>query len=88
MFFELVPRDVLWAVLAKMGVPPHLICVIQRMNAELEVTFDLHGGPVAVPCSVDIKQGCPLSLALFLFVIYACLGSLDRAIPAGAILLA
>ena len=40
-----VPRDVLWAVLAKMGVPAHLIHVIKRMNADLKVTFDLNGEP-------------------------------------------
>ena len=31
------------AVLAKMGVPAHLIHVIKRMNADLKVTFDLNG---------------------------------------------
>ena len=33
--FDSVPRDVLWTVLAKMGVPAHLIHVIKRMNADL-----------------------------------------------------
>ena len=46
--FDSVPRDVLWAVLAKMGVPAHLIHVIKRMNADLKVTFDLNGEPVEV----------------------------------------
>jgi hypothetical protein len=32
-----VPRGVLWQVLAKMGVPPHL-----------KMTFDLNGEPVEV----------------------------------------
>ena len=30
--FGTVPRDVLFVVLAKLGVPPHLISVIKRMN--------------------------------------------------------
>ena len=58
--FDSVPRDVLWTVLAKMGVPAHLIHVIKRMNADLKVTFDLNGEPVEVPCTVGVKQGCPL----------------------------
>jgi len=31
--------------------PPHLISVIKRMNTDLQVTFNLNGEPVAVPCT-------------------------------------
>ena len=41
--FDSVPRNVLFTVLAKFGVLPHLIRVIKRMYADLEVTFDLGG---------------------------------------------
>ena len=77
--FDSVPRDILFSVLAKFGVPPHLIRVIKRMNTDLQVTFDLNGEPVAVPCTVGVKQGCPLSPTLFLFVMQACLESLEKA---------
>ena len=53
--FDTVPRDVLFVVLAKFGVPPHLISVIKRMNTDLQVTFDLNGEPVAVPCTGGVK---------------------------------
>ena len=82
--FDSVPRDVLYAVLAKFGVPPHLVQVIRRMNTDLAVTFDLNGEPVKVPCTVGVKQGCPLSPTLFLFVIQACLESLDKDMPKDA----
>ena len=82
--FDSVPRDVLFTVLAKFGVPPHLVSVIKRMNTDLQVTFDLNGEPVAVPCTVGVKQGCPLSPTLFLFVMQACLESLEKAMPANA----
>ena len=65
-----------------MGVPAHLIHVIKRMNADLKVTFDLNGEPVEVPCTVGVKQWCPLSPTLFLFVMQACLESLEKAMPA------
>ena len=51
------------------------------MNADLEVAFDLGGETVAVPCSVGVKQGCPLSPTLFFFVMQACLESLERTMP-------
>jgi hypothetical protein len=47
--FGSVPRDVLWAVLAKIGVPPHLTYVIKRMNVNLKVALDLNGEPVELP---------------------------------------
>jgi hypothetical protein len=74
--FDSVPRDVLWAVLSKLGASAHLIHVIKRMNADLKVTFDLNGEPVEVPCIVGVKQGCLLSPALFNFVMHAWLESL------------
>jgi hypothetical protein len=82
--FGSVPREVLWAVLAKIGVPPYLTYVIKRMDVDLRVTFDLSGEPAEVPCMVGVKQGNPLSLALFLFVMHACLVSLEKAMPAVA----
>ena len=51
-------------------------------DADLKVTFDLNGEPVEVPCTVGVKKGCPLSPTLFLFVIQACLESLEKAMPA------
>jgi hypothetical protein len=82
--FDSVPRDVFWAVLAKMGAPPHLIYVIKRVNADLKVTFDLNGEPVEVLCTVGVKHGCPLSPTLLLFVMQACLESLEKAMSADA----
>ena len=41
--FDTLPWGVLFVVLAKLGVPPHLTSVIKRMNTALQVTFDLNG---------------------------------------------
>ena len=54
------------------------------MNTDLKVGFDLNDEPVAVPCTVGVKQGCPLSPTLLLFVMQACLESLAKAMPADA----
>ncbi len=82
--FDSVPRGVPFTVLAKFGVPPHLVSAIKRMNTDLQVSFDLNGEPVAVPCTAGVKQGCPLSPTLFLYVMQACLESLEKAMPADA----
>jgi hypothetical protein len=36
----------------------------------------------AVPCTVGVKQGCPLSPTLLVFVMQTCLESLEKAMPA------
>ena len=77
-------RGVFRAVLARIGVPPHLACVTPRINTELEATFNLNGEPVAVPCFVGVKKRSPLSPRPILLVMHACLDPLDRAMPAEA----
>ena len=59
----------------------HLLRVIKRMNADLQVAFELGSEPVSVPCTVGVKQGSPLSPTLFLFVMQACLETLEKAMP-------
>ena len=61
------------------GVPPHLLRVIERINADLYVAFGLDGKPAAVPYTIYAKQGHPPSPALFLFFMKVCLGSPDKA---------
>ena len=64
-----LPLDVLFKALAELGLPPHLVSVSKRMNmGDLQVSFDLNDEPMAVPCTVGVKQGCQLSPALLLFV--------------------
>ncbi len=82
--FDSAPRDVLFSVLAKFSVKPHLVSALKRMNTDPQVSFDLSSEPVAVPCTVGIKQGCPLSPALFLFVMQASFGSSEKSMPADA----
>ena len=58
--FGTVPRDVLFVVLAKFGVPPHLTSDIKFMKTDLQVTFDLNDEPVVVPCTGGAKHVRPL----------------------------
>jgi hypothetical protein len=81
--FDSVPRDVLWAVLAKFGIPPHLLGVIKRMHEGLLVSFEIGGEKVEVPNTAGVKQGDNMAPVLFIFVMQACLETLSDSWPAG-----
>ena len=51
------------------------------MSTYPQVAFELGGEPVAVPCTVGVKQGFQLSPTPLLFLIKACLESLDKNMP-------
>ena len=50
-----MPRDVLWAVLAKFGIPSHLLGVIKRMREGLLVSFEVGGEKAEVPNTAGVK---------------------------------
>ena len=81
--FDSVPRDVLWAVLAKFGIPPHLLGVIKRMHEGLLVSFEIGGEKVEVPNTAGVKQGDNMAPLLFIFVMQACLETLGDTWPVG-----
>ena len=64
--FDTVPRDKLWKVLERLGVGERTLLCIQAMYgkdaASLVYPDGLYG---RVPCTIGVKQGCPLSPTLF-----------------------
>ena len=71
--YDSVPRDVLWPVLRKFGIPEHFLEIIQRTYSGLAVTLQLDAGDAQVPNSSGLKQGCKMSPTLWLFVMQAAL---------------
>ena len=71
--YDSVPRDVLWPVLRKFGIPAHFIEIVQRTYAGLAVNLQLDAGMTEVPNSSGLKQGCKMSPTLWLFVMQAAL---------------
>ncbi len=81
-FFDLVKafdsarRDLLWIVLVKLGVPPRLLALIQRLYKDLVVEFEVGSERVRVPNNGGVKQGENLAPKLFLVLIQACMETL------------
>jgi Reverse transcriptase (RNA-dependent DNA polymerase) len=79
--FDSVNREMLWKVLAKMGVPPTLIKVIEKMYRDVRINCDVNGTLFSFESKSGVKQGDPLAPVLFLFAIQAALESMNKQWP-------
>ena len=66
--FDRVPREMLWRVLAKFGVPPKMIAVLKALHASVHVEFEIDGISKIIESIIGVKQGDVLGPVLF--VIY------------------
>ena len=69
--FDRVPRELLWVVLAKLGVAPKLIRVLKILHAVVKVRFNIDGIEVVLDSIIGVKQGDILGPILFVLFIAA-----------------
>ena len=69
--FDRVPRELLWAILRKFGVPEKLIRLLEAMHRQVVVKFNVSGVERTLGCTIGVKQGDVLGPILFLFYIAA-----------------
>ncbi len=77
--FDIVPREVLWQVLAGLGVKGHFLRCLQAMYAKdtIRINHPSEGVTSSFRCQQGVKQGCPLSPLLFRLYLDALEGCLD-----------
>ncbi len=65
--FDTVPRDLLWQVLAEMGIVGRFMQCLQSMYSQdsVRVMHPTEGLLARFSCGIGVKQGCPLSPLLF-----------------------
>jgi hypothetical protein len=65
--FDIVPRDLLWQVLAEMGIVGHFMECLQSMYSQdnVRVMHPTEGLSARFSCGIGVKQGCPLNPSLF-----------------------
>ena len=69
--FDRVPRQALWEVLKKFGVPPKIIRLLQSLHAHVTVEFTVCDVTHTLDCTIGVKQGDILGPTLFTFYIAA-----------------
>ena len=73
--FDRVPRELLWLVLLKYGIPPKLVSVIKSLHLNFEVNFEYDGISHNLRCTIGVKQGDILGPVLFIIFLAAIMES-------------
>ena len=64
--YDRVPREALWGVLKKIGVPPRMLRVIQELHEGMEARVDVEGQlSEIIEVKNGVRQGCCLAPLLF-----------------------
>jgi hypothetical protein len=79
--FDTVPRESLLRVLAKFGVPPKMVKVIESMYSNCIVKMEIGEDDHDIKATAGVKQGDNLAPVLFLIYIQAVLETLDKKFP-------
>lgn len=69
--FDRVPRELLWKVLLKFGVPLKLVQLLKSLHAHVNITFVVNDITHTIECIIGVKQGDILGPILFTFYLAA-----------------
>ena len=65
--FDRVPRELLWKVLLRLGVPPKLVRLLMALHDQVHVGFDVDGVTRTLMSVIGVKQGDLLGPKLLTF---------------------
>ena len=70
--FDSVPREALFNVLQKFGIPPKMCRIITSLHSDLVVKIQAGDEDIVIDSTSGVKQGCTLAPILFSVYIQAC----------------
>ena len=75
--FDTVPRDALFAVLRRFGLPDHFVNIVIRLHEGATVKFKVGDIDTSLPSTIGVRQGSCEGPALFLFIMQAALETME-----------
>ena len=69
--FDRVPRELLWTILLKFGVPQKLVTLLKSLHEHVYVKFKVDNVTHVITCIIGVKQGDILGPTLFTFFMAA-----------------
>ena len=69
--FDRVPRELLWEVMRRQGVPHKIVSLLKALHASVHVEFEVDGVKESLLSIIGVKQGDLLGPDLFIFYIAA-----------------
>jgi len=76
--FDRVPRELLWSVLSKLGVPDKVIRLLKALHVDYKVKFTVDGVTKHIQSIVGVKQGDILGPILFTVLLAAIMISWNK----------
>ena len=80
--FDRVPRDLLWDVMLRYGVPPKLVSLLRALHETVHVQFEVGGVMKSLLSILGVKQGDLLGPELFTFYMAAVMETWRDRLPA------
>ena len=82
--FDRVPREMLWMIMKKFGVPDKLVSLLRCLHSNVNVKFDVQGVIHSIMSIIGVKQGDILGPVLFTFYIAAIMITWRKVFPGPA----
>ena len=79
--FDTVPRELLFQILRKFGMPDHFVNLVIRLHTNCKIKFKVGHVNSEVDSDIGVRQGSCEGPVLFLFIIQAALEALDWTVP-------
>jgi len=76
--YDTVNRELLWQILARFGIPPRMITILQKLYTKVTYHMNVGGKKTSFESTCGVKQGDNLGPILFIFMIQAVSTTLDK----------
>lgn len=79
--FDTVPRELLFQILRKFGLPDHFVNIVIRLHTNAKIKFEVGNIESEVGSNIGVRQGSNEGPVLFIFIIQAAMETMEWPVP-------